>query len=159
MSSFKSLEEVINITDLYLRFELQNPDNLAPQNFKSNMKAIYEKCLSCHLFHPEIWLSIAKFELDFSGILEARTVYREAIDIIPKVALIRIAFAELEERQRNYDSTKEILKAAFNQVPSGLTFALYQRFIRRREGILAARKLFGDSLPLRQDKKIGHEVL
>ena len=131
---------------------------MSTPNFKSYIKAVYERCLGCQLYHPEIWLSWAKFELDFSGVHEARTIYREAIDIVPKVALLRIAFAELEERQQNYDSTREILRSAFAQVPSGLTFALYQRFVRRRDGISAARKLFSDTFALRQEKKIGNEV-
>jgi hypothetical protein len=37
-------------------------------------------------------------------------------------------------------------------------FAVKQRFIRRRDGIVAARQFFSDTLPMRLDKKLGYEV-
>lgn len=111
------------------------------------------------MHHPEVWISIAKFEFHNDGVSKARSVYHDAIEIIPKVSFLRICLAELEERYGFIENAKEVLKAAFHDISGGFTFMVYQRFIRRKEGANAARKVFSDTLHLRQqDKKIGLEV-
>jgi tetratricopeptide (TPR) repeat protein len=119
---------------------------------------IYEQCLSCFTRHPEIWISFANYELEVSGILAARAIYHEAIDMIPKSALLRFAYAEIEEKQGNYDQAEQVIRAAFTNIPSGFTFSVLQRYIRRRDGKQAARKLFSDTYVLRQDKNLAFEV-
>ncbi len=77
----------------------------------------------------------------------------------PKVAMLRISLAELEEMQENYDNAKETYKTMFNSIPCGFTFGVLQRYIRRKDGINEARNFFNETFSLRQqDKKLAYEV-
>ena len=115
------------------------------------MKMIFEQCLCCLLHHPEIWMTYAKFQQVVSGANDARNVYKEAIDVIPEVVSLRLALAELEESLGNKVASKVVLKTALEKIPCAFTFSALQKFVRRTEGIIAARKLFSDTLPVRQD--------
>ena len=147
----------------WIKFETTNPDNLTEDAHKSYMRMIYDQCLCCLRLHPEVWMGLARFEASQTtgvdvSVNEARNVYREAIDIIPNVAFLHIAYAEFEEINNNIDTAREILKLFFDKMPSAFTFAVYQRFIRRHDGLLAARKLFNDTLPQRLDNNFGFEI-
>ena len=126
------------------------------------MKSVFEQCLCCLLHHSEVWMSFARFTLQVSGgYIEARTLYREAIEIIPDVVSLRLALAELEESQGSKESSKIVLKTAFEKIPCAYTFSALQRFIRRKDGITAARKLYSDTLSVRRDptkESLGLEV-
>ena len=147
----------------WIRFEMTNPDNLADDAHKAYMRMIYDQCLCCLRLHPEVWMGLARFEAaQTSGvddrINEARNVYREAIEIIPNVSFLHISYAEFEEINKNIDTAREILRSFFDKMPSAFTFAVYQRFVRRHDGLLAARKLFNDTLPQRLDNNFGFEI-
>lgn len=82
------------------------------------VRMVYEQCLCCFRFNPEVWISAAHFEQDpsqrrvesFSGLAgaaaaespeaqeamvgSARAVLIEAIDANPGVTLLRCALAE-----------------------------------------------------------------
>ena len=130
---------------------MSNPDNLSPQVHIHMMQLVFEQCLCSFLRHPEVWLSYGQYQLQNVGVPEARAVYREAIDVIPDVIALRIALAELEECNGNKDAAKLTLRQAFERIPTAFTFAAYQRFVRRCEGISAARKVFSETLPIRKD--------
>eukprot|EP01038_Epipyxis_sp_PR26KG_P006635 gene6635-9109_t len=148
MNSNSELQQ-LDAWNLWLRFELGNPDNLSLDLFKSMLRLIYDMFLCCFRYHAEIWISLAKFELQYNGLNESRAVYREGIEINFNSALLRTSFAELEEASGNVDTSKDILKQSFEQVTTGFTFATYQRFVRRLCGLDAARQLFSETLPLR----------
>lgn len=92
------------------------------------------------------------------GLAEAKAVLREALDCNAQVASLRIALAELEEEGGDVDAAKDTLRAAFAAMPSGFTFSVMQRLVRRTEGIVAARKCFSDTMSLRCDGSLDHEV-
>jgi len=154
----------------WLRYERTNPDNLSPDAFKSAMQLAYEQCLCCMRFHPEVWISLAKFKVagvagsgssrqrGGEGVSEARKVLIEAIETLPNVALLRVAYSEIEEHYGSVDNARKILDSAFEALPCGLLFAVRQRFIRRREGLLVARQCFSETLAMRLDKRLGYEV-
>lgn len=48
------------------------------------------------------------------------------------------------------EAAKEVLRVTFEQNPSGFSFALFQRFIRRNLGITAARRLFSETQAMRK---------
>lgn len=153
--------EQLDLWNKWIRYEKGNPDNLSSENLKGAMQMVYEQCLCCMRFHPEVWLSLAKFKMGVGqagSIEEARAVFDEAIETLPNVAFLRIAYSEVEEHHGSMDKARDILDAAFGHLPSGLTFSVLQRFTRRRDGIVAARKFFSDTLPMRIDKKLGYEV-
>lgn len=92
-------------------------------------------------------------------ILEARQLLREGINSAPTVASLRFALAELEETLAGgVEAAKDVLRTAFESIPCALTFSVLQRFIRRKEGVAAARKLFSDTAPLRTNQTLGYEV-
>ena len=106
-------------------------------------------------------MTYAKFRQTIDGIVEARNVYAEAINIIPDVVSLRLALAELEESNGNTESSKIVLRTAFERIPCAFTFSALQRFIRRRDGVTAGRKLFSDTLAVRKDptkEALGLEV-
>ena len=141
-----------------LRYEETNPEELAPAAHKDMMLLVYDQCLCCLRHHPEVWLGLARYQLKASGVSEARIVYKEAIEVIPTVYMLRLALAELEECQGNIDSARDILRLAFQQLPSAWSFSIYQRFVRRHDGLTSARRCFSDTFPLRVDKSLGYEV-
>ena len=125
------------------------------------MRLVFEQCLCCLLHHSEVWMTFAKFQQQVGGTTDARSVYKEAIEIVPDVVSLRLALAELEESHGSKESSKAVLKMAYERIPCAFTFSALQRFIRRREGITAARKLFSDTLSIRRDpakEALGLEV-
>lgn len=59
----------------------------------------------------------------------------------------------------NMDAAKEVLRVTFEQNPSGATFSMFQRFIRRTLGIAAARRMFSETNAMRaSNPKIALEV-
>jgi len=119
----------------------------------------FEQCL-CHFRHyPEVWLAYARFVWDgqreaqsaggASSVLVVRAIYREGISILPYCALLRVAWAELEEEHGNVEIARDILKQCYESVPGALSFSALQRFVRKKDGKSAARKCFSETLPLR----------
>jgi hypothetical protein len=160
--SLQDLQQ-LDMWNKYVKFEMSNPDNLSDESLRMMMHLIYDQCLCCLLFYPEIWMSLAKFELGQkpSCVSDARVVLRESIEVIPESALLRVTLAELEEMHggmKGLDTAREVLKFAFESIPCPFTFAAFQRFVRRVDGITAARKLFSETLPLRAHKIFGYEL-
>jgi hypothetical protein len=57
------------------------------------------------------------------------------------------------------DAAKEVLRVTFEQNPSGATFSMFQRFIRRTLGIAAARRMFSETHSMRANNpKLSLEV-
>lgn len=139
--SNKSLQEIqqLDCWNQWIKFEMSNPENLAPDIYRNMMEMVFDQCLCCFLYHPEVWICLAKFT---AGYPEVSAVYKNAIDIIPNSAYLRIALAEHEEINNKLNDAKETLKVAFEKLPSAVTFSVYQKFVRRHESIDAARKLF-----------------
>ena len=156
-SNSSSELQQLGMWNKWIRYEMTNPDNLSTEQHQAFMKMIYEQCLCCMLFHPEVWMGYARLQQEAGGSVEGKQVYREAIEIVPDVVTLRVALAELEEAEGNKDVAKAVLKAAFEKLPSAFTFAALQRFVRRKEGMTAARKVFSETLPLRRDPT--HEAL
>ncbi len=139
--SNKSLQEIqqLDSWNQWIKFEMSNPENLTPDIHRNMMLMLFDQCLCCFLFHPEVWISLAKFT---TGYTEISAVYKSAIEIIPNSVYLRIALSEHEEINNKLNDAKETLKVAFEKMPSAVTFSVYQKFVRRHESIDAARKLF-----------------
>lgn len=174
----------LDLWNNWIRFEFTNPDNLSPETFRHMIRMVFCQCLCCFRYNPEIWMCLARFERYFivsaatggsdddndsnnsSPTERARQIYLEAIEANPEVMILRTGLAELEELNGDEDdrevretAAQKVLMEAFQYYPSGFSFASLQRFIRRRWGILAARKLFTETWDLRQNNpQIGLEV-
>ena len=158
----KSLVEMSQLSawNKWIRYERGNPSNLDANELLSMMKMIYEMCLCCFRHHAEVWLSYANYlsSNDDGSMEEAKGVLREAVDTIPSVTILRFALAEMEELSGSVEGARSVLMAAYEQHPSGLSFGIFQRFVRRHDGFIAARKLFSDTQHLRQEKRVGFDI-
>lgn len=139
--SLVDLKQLDNWKKLLI-FELTNPENLDDEGHQSHMIMIFDQSL-CVLQHfAEIWLSYSDYLSKIKGADSAKTLLQEAVVILPQVASISIAIAELDEREGQIDAARTILNQLFTSQPSAFSFSVLQRFIRRVDGIDAARKLF-----------------
>jgi len=50
----------------WVRYEMTNPDNLAPAQHHAYMGMLYEQCLCCLAHHPEVWLSYARHQVRYT---------------------------------------------------------------------------------------------
>jgi hypothetical protein len=157
---------------------MDNPDRLGDEQHRQYLRLVYDKCLCCFRLHPEVWLSMARYELTIpNGVVQARAVLKEALTTLPQVpssslhslthfspsltpqsTILWLELSELEERFNGVDAAAEVLRNAFDQVPSAFSFALLQRVIRRRDGKSAARKVFAETIALRHEGVLGFEV-
>ena len=156
-----------------------NPDNLEAGSFRSYIRMLYDQFLCCFCHNAEVWLSLISFVLLQTdrklAVAEARGIFHQAIEYNPCVNFLRTGLAELEELGVNelaresvdaaefsfgdFVAAESALRGAFENDPGGFTFSVYQRFVRRHRGKLAARKLFGATLSMRNgDPKLGFEV-
>lgn len=107
-------------------YEMSGPDYLNPDSFVPMVRMVYEQCLCCFRFNPEVWISASQFEqhalqrraeaagsgtsaaaaldtmattpeMHEQAVTYARNVLVEGIEANPGVALLRCALAELEE--------------------------------------------------------------
>ena len=162
----KSLVEMsqLNAWTKWVRYELSNPSNLSKDELRNMMKMVYEMCLCCFRHHAEVWLSYSAYlassddEGRDDGTGHAKKVLMEAIETIPSVTVLRFALAEMEELSGSVEGARTVLQVAYEQFPSGLSFSVFQRFVRRHDGFVAARKLFSDTQHLRQEKRVGFDI-
>jgi hypothetical protein len=84
---------------------MDNPDRLPDEQHRHFMRLIYDKyamlspfirnisfrCLCCFRLHPEVWLSIARYELSvLNGVVQARLVLKEALTTLPQVIFVYV---------------------------------------------------------------------
>jgi tetratricopeptide (TPR) repeat protein len=119
----------------------------------------YAQCLCCLRHFPEIWYDVAQFEEESGDLDRAAATYVEAVGVLPKGELLRVAQADLEEARGHLKEARE-LWGSYLEAFSSSTFAhtLYQRFVRRTEGKNAARKAFSNTLALRKAGKLGYQI-
>jgi tetratricopeptide (TPR) repeat protein len=146
--------------DNLIKYERTNPDNQTPEQHRTYQLLVFDQFISCFRLHAEVWIELSKLELQQQPpcSTEARTALKEGIELIPDVALLRIALAEFEENEGMFDAAREVYRCAFEAIPCSLTFSCFQRYTRRREGIAVARRLFSETLPLRLSRKLGVDV-
>jgi hypothetical protein len=148
-----------------IHFELSNPENAPADALRKHMLMVFDQALCTMRFYPEVWLGVAQFVAsgeEVGSVAEARDLLAEACRIIPTCSLLCVAAAELEEREGNIDETRIILKNMFKSQPSAFSFAVLQRFVRRVDGLKAARQLFTSTAAARKDTALapalGHGI-
>ncbi|KAI3965715.1 hypothetical protein MKX01_010672 [Papaver californicum] len=87
-------------------------------------------------YYPDVWYDYATWHAENGSIDLAVKVYQKALKVLPDSELLKYAYAELEESQ-------SLLGDGVNaSAPAHIHFI---RFLRRTEGIEAARKYFVDA--------------
>jgi hypothetical protein len=91
------------------------------------IRMIFEQCLCCFCYHPEIWIAYSKFERYFgastgtelpsaiSSTASARAVLNAAIEANPLTVGLRVALSELEVMSAD-ENDSELRDAAAQQV-------------------------------------------
>lgn len=132
---------------LYSSFDLTNPLSLSDKDFQNSIRMVFQQFLNCFYRNPEVWIAFSEFEQNIysDNSNNAKSILKQGIVACPKNILLNIKLAELEELDNKLEDAASIYRLVYESNPSGYTFGLYQKFIRRHFGILAARSLFSET--------------
>ncbi|CAE7811955.1 RNA14, partial [Symbiodinium microadriaticum] len=133
---------------------MENPEFLTEEKHRGMMRMVFDKYV--YNFCCAVQFKLALPSPDFT--LQAREVLKDALDVNPQVPTLWFALAEFEELHDSLTAAVSVLRTAFEVVPCAFTFAALQRLVRRKDGKIAARKLFTETKNLRSDGTLGYEV-
>ncbi|KAL2951583.1 hypothetical protein AAZX31_19G061100 [Glycine max] len=148
-----------------LSFEKGNPQRIDTASSNKRIIFTYEQCLM-HMYHyPDIWYDYATWHAKGGLIDSAIKVFQRALKALPghlsfalpwsncflhllfHSEMLRYAYAELEESRGAIQAAKKIYESVMGDGDSATTLSHIQfiRFLRRTEGVEAARKYFLDA--------------
>ncbi|XP_031283342.1 cleavage stimulation factor subunit 77 isoform X2 [Pistacia vera] len=130
-----------------LAFEKGNPQRI--DNALSNKRIIftYEQCLMYLYHYPDIWYDYAIWHAKSGSVDAAIKVFQRSLKALPDSEMLRYAFAELEESRGAIQAAKNLYESLLADGVNATALAHIQfiRFLRRNEGVEAARKYFLDA--------------
>ncbi|KAI3870583.1 hypothetical protein MKX03_022776 [Papaver bracteatum] len=131
----------------FLAFEKRNPQRIDSESSNSRIILSYEQCLMHLYYYPDVWYDYATWHADNGSIDLAVKVYQKALKVLPDSELLKYAYAELEESRGEIQPAKKIYESLLGDGvnASALAHIQFIRFLRRTEGIEAARKYFVDA--------------
>jgi len=150
-----SSEEIqqLQLWSNWIGHEALRPDTLNADQHRPFMRMLHQQCLNCFFRHAEVWMSFAHFELAHNEaddrLDKVRAVLREGLIAIPGNTMLVMQLAEIEDLDGAFESSTRLYRDLFHHRPAGFTFAVYQRYIRKRLGVKAARRVFSETRPLR----------
>lgn len=140
-SSFIAYSQIHSHEYTLLKSDLENA---------AKIRMIFEQCLACFYYHPEIWLAYAYFEKQINGDLDsAKLILKRSIAVFPNSILFPLYLSEVLEEEGKIEDTHTLIKALFERTKDRFTFSLYQRFLYRHFGLSAARLLFSSTFEFR----------
>ncbi|XP_020086352.1 cleavage stimulation factor subunit 77 isoform X3 [Ananas comosus] len=130
-----------------IAFEKGNPQRIDATSANRRVTFTYEQCLMYLYHYPDIWYDYATWHAKTGSVDSAVKVFQRALKALPDSELLRYAYAELEESRGAIQSAKKIYESLLaNSVNvTSLTHIQFIRFLRRTEGIEAAKKYFLDA--------------
>ncbi|XP_072996994.1 cleavage stimulation factor subunit 77 [Typha latifolia] len=130
-----------------LAFEKANPQRIDAISANRRVTFAYEQCLMYLYHYPDIWYDYATWHVKSGSMDSAVKVFQRALKALPDSELLKYAFAELEESRGAIQSAKKIYESvlANNVNATSLAHIQFIRFLRRNEGLEAARKYFLDA--------------
>eukprot|EP00268_Persea_americana_P031085 TRINITY_DN3019_c0_g2_i4.p1 TRINITY_DN3019_c0_g2~~TRINITY_DN3019_c0_g2_i4.p1 ORF type:complete len:776 (+),score=159.79 TRINITY_DN3019_c0_g2_i4:570-2897(+) len=131
----------------FLAFEKGNPQRIDSASSIRRVAFTYEQCLMYLYHYPDIWYDYATWHAKSGSIDSAIKVFQRALKALPDSEVLRYAYAELEESRGAIQPAKKIYESLLANSGSATALAHIQfiRFLRRTEGIEAARKYFLDA--------------
>ncbi|KAI3893352.1 hypothetical protein MKW92_012288 [Papaver armeniacum] len=131
----------------FLAFEKRNPQRIDSEASNSRIILSYEQCLMYLYYYPDVWYDYATWHADNGSMDLAVKVYQKALKVLPDSELLKYAYAELEESRGEIQPAKKIYESLLGDGvnASALAHIQFIRFLRRTEGIEAARKYFVDA--------------
>ncbi|XP_075647410.1 cleavage stimulation factor subunit 77 [Castanea sativa] len=130
-----------------LAFEKGNPQRIDSASSNKRIIFTYEQCLMYLYHYPDIWYDYATWHANAGSIDAAVKVFQRALKALPDSEMLRYAYAELEESRGAIQSAKKIYESLLGDGVNTTALAHIQfiRFLRRTEGVEAARKYFLDA--------------
>uniref|UniRef100_A0ACD5XRS7 Uncharacterized protein n=1 Tax=Avena sativa TaxID=4498 RepID=A0ACD5XRS7_AVESA len=127
-----------------LTFEKGNPQRIDATAANRRITFTYEQCLMYLYHHPDVWYDYATWHAKNGSTDSAIKIFQRAIKALPGSEVLKYAFAELEESIGAIQPAKTIYESlvAENASMTSLAHIQFIRFLRRTEGIEAARKYF-----------------
>ncbi|KAI6184025.1 Suf domain-containing protein [Aphelenchoides bicaudatus] len=144
----------------YIHWEKSNPLNL--DDYSQLAKRViyaYDQALLCLGYLPDIWYEAALFQqqaekslAEKGDVKQSATVSEEIIALYEKAIsglmkdspILYFSYADFEEERRNFDKAKAIYNRLLERedVNPTLGYIQFMKFIRRTEGVKAARLIF-----------------
>lgn len=133
-----------------LAFEKGNPQRIDAATANRRISFTYEQCLMYLYHHPDVWYDFAMWHAKNGSTDSAIQIFQRAVKALPGSEVLKYAFAELEESVGAIQPAKTIYESliAENANMTSLAHIQFIRFLRRTEGIEAARKFFLDARKL-----------
>ncbi|KAG7940838.1 hypothetical protein I3843_16G006500 [Carya illinoinensis] len=130
-----------------LAFEKGNPQRIDSASSNKRIIFTYEQCLMYLYHYPDIWYDYATWHAKSGSVDTAVKLFQRALKALPDSEMLRYAYAELEESRGAIQSAKKIYESLLGDDVNTTTLAHIQfiRFLRRTEGVEAARKYFLDA--------------
>ncbi|XP_074287176.1 cleavage stimulation factor subunit 77 [Silene latifolia] len=129
-----------------LAFEKGNPQRIDSASSNKRIVFTYEQCLMYLYHYPDIWYDYATWHAKCGSIDAAVKVYQRALKALPDSELLKYAYGELEESRGAVQPAKKIYESLLGDGvnATALSHIQFIRFLRRTEGVEAARKYFLD---------------
>lgn len=133
-----------------LAFEKGNPQRIDATTANRRVTFTYEQCLMYLYHHPDVWYDYAMWHAKNGSTDSAIKIFQRALKALPDSEVLKYAFAELEESRGAIQPAKTIYESliAENASMTSLAHIQFIRFLRRTEGVEAARKYFLDARKL-----------
>ncbi|XP_031371970.1 cleavage stimulation factor subunit 77 isoform X2 [Punica granatum] len=130
-----------------LAFEKGNPQRIDAASANKRIEFTYEQCLMYLYHYPDIWYDYATWHAKSGSTDAAIKVFQRALKALPESELLRYAYLELEESRGATPEAKQVYESLFTDGTRNTSLAQIQyiRFLRRTEGVEAARKYFLDA--------------
>ncbi|PSS29415.1 Cleavage stimulation factor subunit like [Actinidia chinensis var. chinensis] len=115
-----------------------------PNNF---LIFVHFQCLMYLYHYPDIWYDYATWHAKSGSVDSAIKVFHRALKALPDSEVLKYAFAELEESRGAIQPAKKVYESLLGDGvnATALSHIQYIRFLRRTEGVEAARKYFLDA--------------
>uniref|UniRef100_A0A1D1XRF1 Cleavage stimulation factor subunit 3 n=1 Tax=Anthurium amnicola TaxID=1678845 RepID=A0A1D1XRF1_9ARAE len=129
-----------------LAFEKGNPQRIDSASAIRRVAFTYEQCLMYLYHYPDMWYDYATWHAKSGSVDSAVKVFQRSLKALPECESLKYACAELEESRGAVQSAKKIYEGllACNTDTMSLAHIQFIRFLRRTEGVEAARKCFLD---------------
>ncbi|GLT27717.1 hypothetical protein SLA2020_026950 [Shorea laevis] len=130
-----------------LSFEKGNPQRIDAASSNKRIIFTYEQCLMYLYHYPDMWYDYATWHAKSGSTEAAIKVFQRAVKALPDSDMLKYAYAELEESRGAIQSAKKLYESLLGDGVNTTALAHIQfiRFLRRNEGVEAARKYFLDA--------------
>ncbi|VFQ65806.1 unnamed protein product [Cuscuta campestris] len=131
----------------FLAFEKGNPQRIDTALATKRIAYAYDQCLLYMYHYPDMWYDYATWHAKCGSLDSAVKVFQQSLKALPDSEMLRYAYAELEESRGSIQAAKMVYQSLLRDGTnaSALSLIQYMRFLRRTEGVEAARKYFLDA--------------